>query len=135
MVIEKKTPKYTKSNIKRYVNSDNGKRYNDFLNEKGYQKEVFEAKSIQEQGEELKSFYDEKKWKLNTNKKENKSRKNTLNDDKDNLITKIANSDKCDSDTKVHLIKKAMELEEKQKALATLQQDIDEISKEINAVI
>ena len=70
MVIEKKTPKYTKSNIKRYVNSDNGKRYNDFLNEKGYQKEVFEAKSIQEQGEELKSFYDEKKWKLNTNKKE-----------------------------------------------------------------
>ena len=35
MVIEKKTPKYTKSNIKRYINSDNGKRYNDFLNEKG----------------------------------------------------------------------------------------------------
>lgn len=135
MAIEKKTPKYTKSNIKRYVNSDNGKRYDVFLNENGYQKELFEAKSLQEQGEELKSFYDKKEWKLNTNKKEDNLWRNSLNDNKDNIIARIANSNKCNSDTKVYLIKKAMELGEKQKILASLQHDIEEISEKINAVI
>lgn len=132
---EKKVPQYTKSNLKRYVYSEDGTRYQQFLNENNYQLEDFEKKTIQEQATELKLFFDSKGWKLKANRQAKFPENIVLKGDDKSIIEKITDSIKCDNDKKIDLIKKALLLKTKEEELTKLQQEIDEITTEINAVI
>jgi hypothetical protein len=127
--------KYTNSNLSRYKNSEDGERYNAFLSEKGYQKELFEKKTIQEQGVELSLFFETKKWKLSTNRQGKTTTDNVPNTDNKNIIKQITGSNKCNSDEKIKLIERALTLVDKEKELAKLQEEIEVIKAEINAVI
>lgn len=134
---ESKAKTYTNSNVTRYKNSDEGKRYKAFLSEKGYKKEEFEANDFQKQGEELKSFFDEKKWTLKrTSQTKTDEVENTETKvDYISLVKRISESQKIDNDKKVELTKKAFSLEPKEKELEKLKGEIESIRNEIKSVL
>ncbi|MCS3009498.1 hypothetical protein NXX98_16735 [Bacteroides thetaiotaomicron] len=105
------------------------------MDEKNYQLEDFEKKTIQEQATELKLFFDSKGWKLKANRQGKFPENIVLKVDDKSLIEKITDSIKCDNDKKIDLIKKALLLKTKEEELTKLQQEINEITIEINAVI
>lgn len=132
---DKEVKNYTSSNLSRYKNTNNGEFYKLFLSENGYSDSDFEKKSVQEQGEELNKFFKSKGWKLERNS--NKVQKEVVaeKDDYNSLALRILNSTKCDNAEKVELAKKAYMLGEKEKELTKLQEEINTIRTEINAVI
>lgn len=132
---DKEVKNYTSSNLSRYKNTNNGEFYKLFLSENGYSDSDFEKKSVQEQGEELKKFFKSKSWKLERNS--NKIQREVVieKDDYNSLALRILKSYKCNDSEKVELTKKALMLGSKEKELAKLQEEIDTIRAEINAVI
>lgn len=131
----KESKNYTSSNLSRYKNTNNGEFYKLFLSENGYSDSDFEKKSVQEQGEELSKFFKSKRWKLERNS--NKIQREVVieKDDYNSLALRILKSYKCNDSEKVELTKKALMLGSKEKELAKLQEEIDTIRAEINAVI
>lgn len=132
---DKEVKNYTSSNLSRYKNTNNGEFYKLFLSENGYSDSDFEKKSVQEQGEELNKFFKLKSWKLERNS--NKIQREVVieKDDYNSLAIRILKSYKCNDSEKVELAKKALMLGSKEKELAKLQEEIDTIRAEINAVI
>lgn len=132
---DKEVKNYTSSNLSRYKNTNNGEFYKLFLSENGYSDSDFEKKSVQEQGEELSKFFKSKRWKLERNS--NKIQREVVieKDDYNSLAIRILKSYKCNDSEKVELTKKALMLGSKEKELAKLQEEIDTIRAEINAVI
>lgn len=132
---DKEVKNYTSSNLSRYKNTNNGEFYKLFLSENGYSDSDFEKKSVQEQGEELSKFFKSKRWKLERNS--NKIQREVVieKDDYNSLALRILKSYKCNDSEKVELTKKALMLGSKEKELAKLQEEIDTIRAEINAVI
>lgn len=133
---KEKEKKYTKSTLSRYKKSENGERYDTFLTEKGYQKDVFAKKSIQEQCVELYSFFNDKGWILSTIRQE-KTKVDTKIEDDDfiGIIRSINVSDKCSSDEKVSLTSEVLSLESKINEVKKLQGEIDAIYAKIHEVI